>query len=322
MHSAYASSRRDILRWGVAALAGAGTCAAVAEWQNAAAEDDSHGGWIDAHSHIWTRDVDKFPLANGQTVEDLDPPSFTAEELLRVAAAEKVDRVVLIQHHTYHGWDNSYLIDAAKRHPRRFRVVGMVDDTAPKLGAAMRRLLSQKVTGFRITPWIRGKQTWLDGPGMTEMWKTAAETRQAMCCLIDADDLPAVDAMCGKHPDTPVVIDHFARIGVDGEIRKQDVERLCALARHKQTSVKISAYYALGKKEPPYRDLIPMIRQVFDAFGPERLMWGSDSPYQLVGSHTYRASIALVREGLDFVSAGDRDWLLRKTAERVYAFDA
>ena len=90
------------------------------------------------------------------------------------------------------------------------------------------------------------------------------------------------------------------------------------MARHKNVSVKVSAFYALGKKQAPYTDLAPLIRSVFDAFGPERLMWASDSPYQVVDGHTYNASINLIKAGLDFLSTGDKEWLLRKTAERMF----
>jgi len=57
---------------------------------------------------------------------------------MKLAAPEGVKRVVLIQHSVYHLFDNSYLVDAVKRHPQRFRVVGMVDDHAREPGAAMR----------------------------------------------------------------------------------------------------------------------------------------------------------------------------------------
>jgi predicted TIM-barrel fold metal-dependent hydrolase len=60
-----------------------------------------------------------------------------------------------------------------------------------------------------------------------------------------------------------------------------------------------------------------LIRRILDAYGPERLMWASDCPYQ-VDSETYDDSIALVRDRLDFLSAGDKEWLLKKTAERTY----
>ena len=312
--------RRRWLQAGGITIATASMGTPLHEHSELRAQDRKSTGWIDAHSHIWTRDVKKFPLAEGQTVADLDPPSFTSEELIRTAAAENVQRAVLIQHHIYHGWDNTYLIDAAERYPGKFKVVGMVDDTQPNPEATMRKLQKRHVSAFRITAWIRGSDKWLDGPGMATMWKCGAETGQAMCCLIDPRDLPAVDRMCQKHPDTPVVIDHFARIGVDGKIRQADVKQLCALAKHQHVYVKISAYYALGKKQPPYLDLVPMIREVYDAYGPQRLMWASDSPYQLVDQHTYRASIHLIRAGIDFFSPEDRDWLLRKTAEKVYFY--
>ncbi|MCG8650230.1 MAG: amidohydrolase, partial [Pirellulales bacterium] len=155
-------------------------------------------------------------------------------------------------------------------------------------------------------------------PGMEAMWRCAVETRQPMCCLINPHDLPAVDQMCTRFPETPVVIDHVARIGIDGKMRRSDLNHLCRLARHQHVYVKLSAYYALGKKTPPYDDLGPMIQQVYNAFGPQRLMWASDCPYQLDNDHTYQASLSLIRDRLDFLSAEDRDWLLSKTAEKVF----
>lgn len=278
--------------------------------------------YIDAHSHIWSPETDKWPLANGKTKQDLDPPSFTPDELLKLAHSVGVGRVVLIQHTLYHGYDNTYLLDAAKAHPGVFAVTGMVNDTKPNPGQAMRDLHKKGVKAFRITsrPGIGagGGEKWLSGPGMAEMWKTAAETGQVMACLIDAMDLPGVDAMCKKNPGTTVVIDHFARIGVDGRVHDNDLKQLCALAKHKKTYVKLSAYYALGKKKPPYLDLTPMIRRLLDAYTPDRCMWASDAPYQTQGDNTYQASIELIRDKLDFLSAGDKEKLLTKTAEGVY----
>jgi L-fuconolactonase len=306
-------TRREMLMTTAATAAAAATLPA----DLTAADSDKDAGWIDAHSHIWPPTADKYPLEPGQTVADLKPPSFTGEELMAIARPEGVRRVVLIQHNVYHGFDNSYLVDAWKAHPDRYRVVGMVDSRKPGSGKAMRKLHKTGVTGFRITPGRLGPD-WLDTPGMAEMWDTAAETRQNMCGLINPSDLPGIDAMCKKHPETPVVIDHFARIGVDGKMRKKDIDNLCGLAKYKKATVKISAYYALGKKKPPHDDLIPMIRRLYDAFGPQRLMWASDCPYQLNDGNTYAASVALIRDRIDFLSESDKQWLLRKTAEAVF----
>jgi predicted TIM-barrel fold metal-dependent hydrolase len=273
--------------------------------------------YVDAHSHVWSPDVERWPLAKGQTKADLAPRSFTPEELFKLAEPERVGRVVLIQHSVYHLFDNSYLIDCAARLPGRFSLVGMIDDRQPGAGEKLRELLPKGVRGLRITPRVSGEK-WLEGSGMEALWKTGGETGQAMCCLIDPSHLPGVAAMCGRHSETPVVIDHFARVGADGTIREADVASLCGLAKYKHVSVKLSAYYALGKKQPPYEDLIPLIRRVIDAFGVERCMWASDAPYQVGPGHTYAASISLIRDRLTGLSAGDKEWLLTKTAERVF----
>jgi len=124
--------------------------------------------------------------------------------------------------------------------------------------------------------------------------------------------------MCEQFPDTPVVIDHLARIGIGSPIRDEDVSALCDLARHPNVKVKVSAFYLMGEATPPYHDLAPFIQQVYEAFGPQRLMWATDCPYQVVPGHTYRDSIDLIQSGFEFLSDEDRDWLLRRTAEQIF----
>lgn len=309
-------SRRSAIFNGVGAVGASAIATAVAD---GGAEDETSTPWVDAHSHIWTPDTSRFRLSPGMTVNDLAPRSFTDEELLVVARPEGVGKVVLIQHTLFHGYDNSYLIDAYQRHPDVFRVVGMVDDLRPKCGTAMRQLLKQGVTGFRIKP-RKGISDWLNTDGMVDMWNTAAETRQSMCCLINPEDLTAVQKACQRHPDTPVVIDHFARIGINGNVDENDLASLCRLAKFKHVKVKISAYYALGKKQPPHTELLPMIERLLEAFGANRLMWASDCPYQLDGKNTYRDSISLIRDRIDFVTEEERKRLLQTTAMETFFF--
>ena len=151
----------------------------------------------------------------------------------------------------------------------------------------------------------------------TLFFPVAAETGQAICPLLDPDGLPELDRMCSDHPDTTVVIDHLARIGSNGSIGAQDVDALCSLATHPHAYVKASAFNALGSKRPPHDELAPLMRRVVEAFGPERVMWGSDAPYQ-VQNETYEDSIKLVRDRLDFLSEAERAQVLRGTAARVF----
>jgi predicted TIM-barrel fold metal-dependent hydrolase len=278
---------------------------------------DNGAGYIDAHVHVWTPDTKSYPLAEGYAVADMQPPSFTPQELFDHCRPCGVSRIVLIQM-SFYGFDNSYMLDAIREHPGVFSGVAVIDEEARRPQDEMLRLKSLGVRGFRIRPGGRPVATWLDGPGMDAMWRAGADEGLSMCHLIDADSLPAIDRMCRKHPDTPVVIDHFARIGVDGTIRDSDVQALCDLARHKHVAVKVSAFYALGKKASPYLDLAPMARRLLDAYGPQRLMWATDCPYQVDPGHNYQDSVDLIRERIDFLDDNDRAWLLRKTAERVF----
>ncbi len=272
---------------------------------------------IDAHVHVWTSDVASYSLAAGYRVAQMQPPRFTPEEFLAIARPLGVERTVLIQMDFY-GYDNSYLLDTIRRFPGVFSGVAQIDEHGANPAAELRRLKALGVRGVRIMPPKRGDLTWLDSPGMQALWQCSAQEQLAICPLIDAEDLPAVNRMCQKFTDTPVVIDHCAGIGSDGQFREDDLESLCALAQFTQTYVKLSAFYYLGEKRPPYTELTPMIRRLFDCFGPARLMWGSDSPFQLLPPNTYQASLDFMRDQLDFLSADDRAWVLERTAANLF----
>ncbi len=262
-------------------------------------------GYIDAHVHVYD-----------ESSGTKSPGRFTPADLFAQCRPLGVSRIVLIQISSYR-FDNSYMLGAVREHPGVFSAVAVVEHERSDIEKAMEDFAKQGVRGFRIGP--RGNPSnWLDSPGYERMWTLGPKLGQAMCPLLNPDALPAVDRMCEKHPDTTVVIDHMARIGASAPVRDADIRALSALARHRNTYVKISAFYALGKKQPPYTDLIPMIRRLVEDFGPRRLMWASDSPFQVVNGHSYAASVELVRDRMPFLSADDRDWLLRRTAEKVF----
>jgi len=272
--------------------------------------------YIDAHVHVWTPDTGKYPLAKGFTKAQMQPPSFTPEELFAHSKPSGVNRIVLIQM-SYYGFDNRYMLEMMRRHKGVFSGIAVIDSEADRPDREMARLAKLGVRGFRIRPRKRPVERWLDGPGFERMWRAGAEHRLAMCPLIYPAALLALSRMCAKHPKTPVIIDHLCRIGVDGEIRRADVDALCGLAAFPEVRVKVSAFYALGKKTPPYDDLLPMIERVVKAYGVKRLMWASDSPFEVVNGD-YAASVALIRERAKFLTARDREWLLRRTAEGFF----
>lgn len=301
-------TRRDFL------LTAASAAAMSALPRSASAAVD---GDIDAHVHVWTPDIAQYPLASGFDVSQMKPASFTPEELFVHTKANGVGRIVLIQM-SYYRFDNRYMLDTMDRFPGVFSGVAIVDESAVDPAGAMRELAAKGVRGFRINPGGTPLDAWIGSPGMAKMWGAAADEGLAICPLIGPEALPAIGKMCERFPKTRVVIDHFARIGADGVIRDEQLESLARLADHAHVHVKISAFYALGKKQPPYTDLAPMIRRMRDAFGADRLLWASDCPYQVGPGHEYGAAIRLVREGLDFLSDQEKAAILHDTAERVF----
>ena len=181
----------------------------------------------------------------------------------------------------------------------------------------MQDLAKRGIRGLRLYADKASVKVWPGAPHMETLWKCAAEHNISLCLLANPDALLGIAQMCEAHPDTRVVIDHFARIGMKGA-SPVDLDRLCRLASFPNTFVKTSAFYALGLKKPPYEDLAPMVRALRDSFGAARLMWGSDCPYQVQGIHSYPASIALIQNRLDFLSTEEKHCILRTTAERVF----
>lgn len=309
-----AATRLSRRQFGSFAVAG-GACLVMPG--ASAAEREKTGGWIDAHVHVWTPEIDRYPLADGFRVTDMQPASFTPEQLFAHCRPSGVDRIVLIQMNFY-GDDNRYMLDTMAAHPGVFSGVGIVDSRSADVAEKIKELATQGVRGLRVHPGQEEAAGWTRDAGMSTLWKTAREQGIAVCPLINPADIPHVDAMCAKFPGTRVVVDHFARIGMSGRIEQSQLDALARLARFPDVYVKTSAFYALGEKRPPYLDLIPMIRRLVDAFGPERLMWASDCPFQIEGEHTYEDSIALIRDRIDFLSDADKQSMLQKTAESVF----
>jgi predicted TIM-barrel fold metal-dependent hydrolase len=297
-------------------LRAAGSALGAGLVSQCATTGSTSSGYIDAHVHIWTPDRKNYPhCADPQFEKDMTTPSFTPEQLFAQCRPEGVTRIVLIQM-SFYQYDNRYMLDMMEKYRGAFSGVAIVNENAPDVCATMKSLARRGVRGFRIYTSREQIAAW--GEGMKKVWACAGDHGLAMCLLADPGALAAVRQWCAQYPRTPVVIDHFARLGMKHPAKPAEVDHLCRLAEFPQIHVKTSAFYALGKKKAPYLDLAPLIRRLRDSYGASRLMWASDCPYQVLEGHTYHNSIALIRDRLDFLTTDDKQWMLRKTAEKVF----
>ena len=283
------------------------------------------GRIIDAHVHVWTPDTDAYPLHADYKKEDMDPASFTAEELFAHCRPSGVERINLIQM-SYYRQDHSYMLDMMEKHPDNFVGTGVLpdvlDNDAQDPAEMMVELGAKRCYAFRVRGGYRrtdvDQPNWMSHPKWDTMFATGAKHNLALSFLMNPGDMPELGRMCAKHPDTPVIIDHLARVGGNEPVKDEQVSELCALAQHPNIQMKVGAFYALGDAKSPYTDLLPMIERVVDAYGPERCMWESDCPFQVEPPHQYDDSVALIRDHADFLSSSDKEKILVTTAESFF----
>ncbi len=285
---------------------------------------------VDAHVHVHSSDIESYPLTQGFTKGDFWYPSMTPEDYTHYGRRFGAVKANLVQP-TWYGLDHSYIIDCIANAPGQYVGTGIVpamsDAALPPPNRAMLALSERGIRAFRI----RGGTAradfgmgarWMDAPGYDAMFETAANHGLALSFLMGPDDLPEIDRMCSRYPDTRVVIDHVAGIRVrGGSVNDRQVGALCGLARHRNVTVKLGPFHVLSEQPPPFLDLLPLLHRVIEAFGPERCMWETDVGGPVPMSEpeaVYAATVELVLEHADFLSDGDREWVLFRTAEGVF----
>lgn len=265
---------------------------------------------IDAQIHIWSADLPARPWPPGQAIH-AHGPSLSAEEVLRVMDREGVARTVLVPP-SWIGDDNSDSLAAARSHPDRFAVMGRFDLRAPDATARLERWLEQPgMRGIRLTfhraPW----EAWLADGSLDWFW-AAAERADIPLMVLVPGQVAVLGAIAARHPRLRLILDHLARPGgLKDDVAFADLDELLALARYPNVAAKASALPCYSSQRYPFPWLHTHLRRVYDAFGPRRILWGTDYSRLTV---PYGEAVRLVTEALDFLSDDDRRWIMGRAA--------
>ena len=270
---------------------------------------------VDAHIHVWTNDFASYPLAPGVKEEDLWLPTFTPEEYFRYSRAVGDVRINLVQM-IWYKTDHSYILDLIAADPETFAGTGVVDLDDPTPDRTMIELSKKGCRAFREPP------SEFDHPAFEKLFSTGADHGLALSFNMGVDRLPALDRLCTRYPETPVILDHVCHVGIrEADYSEEDLEALLRFARHKQVMVKIGPLQALCSRAAPYYDVLPLIQSVVEAYGADRCMWESDSggPITMQDPVTdYPAAVALIRDHADFLSQAEKEAILWGTAESLF----
>jgi predicted TIM-barrel fold metal-dependent hydrolase len=255
---------------------------------------------VDAQIHIW---ADGKPTGLHRKVR-----AFTAEEALREMDEAGVDAALI---HPPVSWDpdaNAYAVDAARRFPTRFAVMGQFPPRDP----AMRHMIQ----GWKRQPGMLGlrwallhpeEQAWLSDGSLDWLWP-AAEREGVPIAMMGGLFLPQFRRIAEAHPGLQLILDHcgLVRTGRDAAAFAQ-LEALCALAELPNVAVKATGAPHYSTEAYPYRNIQDGLQRIFDAFGPRRFFWGTDITRMPC---SYRQCVTFFTEELPWLRGDDLDWVM------------
>ncbi|WP_378144120.1 amidohydrolase family protein [Cnuibacter sp. UC19_7] len=289
---------------------------------------------VDAHAHVF-RPAAVSPRGSDELApHDRDAPveGFTAE-----LERHGVDRAVLVPLDEH----DDYVRECLASDPVRFAAVAVSSDA--ERGRARGRhaesvsdALDRRRAGFRFGGL---RTTWLGEPGQDirdspalPMLRWCADQGVVLWAYLPPDQFPLVDAVARELPDLAIALNHFgfspADMRVDAHGRPwfasrlpdERVDAVCALAAHPRMHVLVSGHYAVSQEDAPYSDLRGPTTRYLEAYGADRVMWGSDMPWP-AAAPGYGALLDAIGSALDEAgsSAAERELVLGGTASRLFA---
>jgi L-fuconolactonase len=258
---------------------------------------------VDAQVHVWRPEAPDRPWPPGgaeraRAMHRHEPISGPA--LLAEMTEAGVDRAVLVPPF-FEGYRNDYAVASATEAPESFRVMARVDLRTGDPGQVRELLRNPVVVGVRLVflPADAGR---VDDPGADWFW-SFAEEEDVPVMLLASGQLDALGDLARSRPTLRLAVDHLGLTGqhTDAAVGPE-IADLVALAGCDNVSVKVTAVPCYSTEAYPYPALHPFLRQLHDAYGVERLFWGSDLS-RLRGS--YRDLVRLFRQDLGFLSPAD-----------------
>jgi predicted TIM-barrel fold metal-dependent hydrolase len=251
------------------------------------------------------------------------PAEVTGDDMVAAMDAVGVDGALLVSPFAMYRYDASYAIEVFAAHPTRFRLIKPVDPNDPAVADTIAEWAAIKGTvGVRIM--MRdGVSTDPADPGLNRVLAAGARHRLPIN-LMTTGRLDQAGQLAARNPNTSVVIDH---LGLPQPQQPPappapwaDLPKLLALATHDNIAVKISGACTLAHEAFPYKDIWDPLARIFDAFGFNRCLWGTDWT-RATGVLTYQQGVEAFRV-TDRLSDTDRAALMGGSLQRIYNWPA
>jgi predicted TIM-barrel fold metal-dependent hydrolase len=313
MHSAGRSTRREILT---------GILAAVP----ALAAERPKGPIVETHVHLFSDDLKRFPFAPDSPYKATPLP---VEEYVRFATSVGIAHAVIVTPEPYQD-DYRYLEYCFTKEPSLgfFKGVCLLDPTARETPDRLASLVGNnpgRIAGLRIhethkpgTPATNSgpiKDRDLRSPAMKATWRRVQQLKLAIQMHFLPYFAPQIGELAEEFPEVPILLDHLGRVG---EGSPADFSAVLKLAKYPKVYMKYSNESSQSKEKFPYADVRPMVRRLFDAFGPDRMMWG----YFGHDRAGFDREVDLFEIMFDRVPEADKEKIRGRNAMKVFGWQA
>ncbi|MEV5341888.1 amidohydrolase family protein [Streptomyces sp. NPDC052676] len=279
---------------------------------------------VDAHHHLWDLSVRDQDWITGPQLAPLRR-DFTVDDLRAETTAAEVGRTVLVQTVTVPE-ETPELLALADGHDLIAGVVGWTDLTRPDVADELARLRAlpggRHLKGIRHQIQAEPDPEWLLRPDVRRGLAALAAAGLVHDLVVRPHQLPACVRAAAAHPDLTFVLDHLGKPPVAAGATEPWAGLVRALAALPNTVCKLSGL--VTEADPAswaVDDLRPYADVVLDAFGPHRLMFGSDWPVCTLAA-TYGEVLTTATELTAALSEAERAEVFAGTATRVYGLRA
>ena len=271
---------------------------------------------VDAHQHFWRYDPAEYDWI-GEGMERL-ARDYLPADLAPLLTAEGIAGSVAVQARQAIE-ETRWLLGLAAKHPAILGVVGWVDLRSSEVGEQLREFAANpRFVGVRHVVQNEPDVRFLLGEAFVGGLRQLHGFGLTYDLLLFPPQLPAAVELAGMMPEQPFVLDHLAKPLIKPGILDPWQADLRALARHPNVSCKLSGLVTEAAWQGWRRaDFAPYLEVALEAFGPKRLMLGSDWPVCLLAAE-YPDVVGIVTEFIARLSDSEQALILGGTASRFY----
>jgi L-fuconolactonase len=269
---------------------------------------------IDSQVHAYERNRPERPWVGFLT----GPDEVTGDNMVAAMDAVGVDGALLVSPFSLYRYDASYVLEVYAKHPSRFGLIKPFDPQS--------KTVADEIAEWAAIPGVLGARVMLarepfqaDDPGLNRIFAAAAQAGIPVNVACSGK-LPLLGELARRNPHTQVVIDHVGLAQPQEPPAPPepfaDLANVVSLAALDNVAVKISGACTLSHQPFPYPDIWEPLGKVFDAFGFDRCLWGTDWT-RAVKLLTYEQGVEAFRV-TDQLSDSERSALMGGTLAKIY----